>query len=136
MADTWYKPGTRLKLQYLEATDGATQFSGWFDSMRTEGCVFVQHADGSTRCLPILNPNANAGVFFSDAACSAVLSYRSKAATPAPKYSVAYENNGYRLFPVTAAYAGTVYYQAAPASCQVYPATVTTTYDLFRDRPC
>ena len=53
MADDWYKPGSRLKIQYYEAADGMKTFVGTFDSMRGEVCYFSVHADGSTRCLPI-----------------------------------------------------------------------------------
>jgi hypothetical protein len=65
-----WESGSRLKVRYLEAGDGARQATGWFDSERGEECIFTRSTDGEMRCLPSgLQANVTAG-FFSDAACT------------------------------------------------------------------
>ncbi len=127
MADDWYKPGSRLKLQYFEATDGTKTFTNVWDSTRGEACYFGPHADGSTRCMPIAGGTSS---IFSDAGCSAPLVLTVKGQTP-PKYAYPVAL-GARRYP-TVTHAGAVYY-GSPASClsatAIYPAASWDFYAL------
>jgi hypothetical protein len=90
--------GTRLKAAWIESLDGARQYllntepdyggtgfqlttNVWFDSMRSETCVFRLAVDGKLRCLPGLQ-NAQAGqvpgfyqLFYADDTCSGSSAY-------------------------------------------------------------
>ncbi len=127
MADEWWKPGTRLKLQYFDAEDGTKQFSSWYDSKRNEACSFVRHADGSTRCLP--STSIFVQLYFSNPGCTTPLALRLKSGAPAPKYAALIENDGARRFPATP-YAGSVYVGSA-SSCTFVEATSVASWDLF-----
>jgi hypothetical protein len=128
MADDWYKPGSRLKVRYYEATDGAKQFGGWFDSMRSDECGFGLHADGSTRCLP--TAAATSG-YFADNGCSQNLGYRVKAATAAPKYVAVYQPDASRkVFPVGATYTGAMW-GGTPGACNQVFASVPASLDAY-----
>ncbi len=124
MADQWYASGSRLKLQYYEATDGAKQFVGWRDSMRMDDCSFGPHADGSTRCLPA---STLIGVFFA-AGCTTALAYVPKS-SPAPKYGAKYEAPGTRVYSIAGVHAGAVY-TGTPAACSATTA-FDATYNFF-----
>jgi hypothetical protein len=58
--------GSRLKARRYVATDGATQFVGWWDSERKENCGFARATDSKLRCLPV----AVAASYFSDPGCT------------------------------------------------------------------
>lgn len=99
MANTWYASGSRLRVRFLEGADGSKQFWGWFDSARGEECSFLQHADGSIRCLP--DRPANLATYFASNACTTPLAYANRGAV-APKYAVRFDPSGGRsVFPVS-----------------------------------
>src|SRR5262249_30139705 len=82
--------GTRLKAKYMAGEDGSRMPWGLYDSQRSEDCVFVTAADGSTRCMPLTAGNyAALGSYFSDANCTLEVALTAKC-TLAPKYLVRY----------------------------------------------
>jgi hypothetical protein len=44
--------GSRLVPLFLQAEDGSREFAGWFDTLRSERCMFSVSGDGNQRCLP------------------------------------------------------------------------------------
>lgn len=128
MADEWYKPGTRLKLQYFEGSDGTKQFTGWLDSVRNESCGFFQHADGATRCMPIIG-SLGTGSLYADAGCVVPLAFRVKSPMPAPSAALSYDAAaaGYHVFSVIAPYTGTLH-SGTPATCTAFTASTAATY--------
>jgi len=71
MADTWHVSGSRLKIRYYEATDGARQFLGWYDTQRKEDCnVFTLPTPGAFQCVP---GHMLAVSSFKDAGCTVPL---------------------------------------------------------------
>jgi hypothetical protein len=47
-----YQSGSRLKAKYYAGSDGSKEFVGWYDSMLSLDCIFLQASDNTTRCLP------------------------------------------------------------------------------------
>lgn len=124
MADDWYQPGSRLKLQYYEASDGTKTFVGVFDSARGEQCYFGLHADGSTRCLP----TAGASSIFSDGGCVTPVIAALKS-QPAPKYGYV-PSGGNRRF-AASIYAGAIF-TGTPAACNSATAIYSTsTFEFY-----
>jgi len=130
MADEWYASGSRLKLQYYEADDGAKQFVGWFDSQRSENCTFSLHADGQIRCLPI-STGLSAYSYYSDATCRTLLASRSASNAPAPAYAYSGNGTGCQLFSIAAPYTGSVY--MALSTCTNVTASTSSDFFLLGD---
>jgi len=134
MAGEWHKGGSRLKLRYLKGDDGTQQFLGWSDSARGgEDCSFLQHADGSWRCMP--TATALVGGYFASASCTGTeLVYLAKG-LPAPKYGQKYEGLGTRRYPVTKPHAGAVYWrQPTTGACQDV-SSLSTSSDVYAVGP-
>ena len=102
MADQWYTPGARLKLEYYAAADGATQFAGWYDSQRKEECSFTFGSDWQLHCMPAAG--ATMTVYFSDAQCSVALATSSSSPS-----AYAASVDGLRRYPVLQAHTGDVW---------------------------
>lgn len=76
-----YEDGTRLRAVTIDGADGSKQPVGWYDTERGEACGFRVAADGQLRCLPL----GGAGIFYSDAACTSVITATGAGCT-APAY--------------------------------------------------
>ncbi|MCA9589930.1 MAG: hypothetical protein KC657_31720 [Myxococcales bacterium] len=130
MADTWYASGSRLKIRYLEGADGSKQFSAWFDTARNDECTFARHADGSVRCLPLTNPPAaNAQTYFDSSACTSRLALAQRTPT-SPKYGVAYDPVGARMFHVIGGLHSGAVWSKNGANC-TDTSTLKATYDFY-----
>ncbi len=104
MGAEWYTAGSRLKVRYLEASDGAKQFVGWFDSARSEECTFRSYeVDGTLRCLPTAIAPYQPG-FFADADCKTPLAL----AQPSGPVKYALLGDSKRIYAATP-FAGTPY---------------------------
>lgn len=80
------KSGDRIKLKFLESTDGARLVTGMHDLDRGEDCAFSVASDGQTRCLPKSYGTAlQEKGYFADAACTTPAAAVEACATP-PKY--------------------------------------------------
>jgi hypothetical protein len=83
---------TRLRARYLVGGDGSRNHVGWFDSVRSEPCIFHRAADGKFRCLPDQPLRANVltdqGGKYSDSNCSAEVDIHTECAGPTAKYVV------------------------------------------------
>lgn len=64
-----YTSGSRLKVRSLEATDGASQQIGFYDTQLEANCFFYAAEDGLQRCLPS-SVGSLSTIYFSDAACT------------------------------------------------------------------
>jgi hypothetical protein len=74
--------GTRLKAEYITASDGSKEYIDgvWYDSQRSEVCAFTTAGDGQNRCLP----SGVTATGFSDAMCTQpLLALTSGCAMPA-----------------------------------------------------
>jgi hypothetical protein len=60
--------GTRLKAEYILASDGSKEYLDgiWYDSQRSEVCAFATAGDGQDRCLP----NGETASIYADSACT------------------------------------------------------------------
>lgn len=134
MADEWYAPGSRLKIRYLEWSDGARQFAGWYDSERKEECTRASTPDGGTRCLPLSDSGSFAGSFagrFSDPECTSRIAIVTKSSST-KKYAFTSDVIGVRIFQATP-YTGATY-RGAPGNC-VKHAGDDSAYDLYSIGP-
>jgi hypothetical protein len=86
--------GSRLKAKRYVASDGATQFRGWYDSERKEDCAILPTCNGGLRCVP--NSLAALG-YFSDSACTK----KAASITTAAPYITGFEGSCYRTYPAT-----------------------------------
>jgi hypothetical protein len=107
--------GSRLKARRYVATDGATQFVGWWDSERKENCGFARATDSKLRCLPV----AVAASYFSDPGCTKPAAL----ACEPPKYMGKAEASTLcggetrtRIY-LTGPSSGQAYYMGTPANC-------------------
>ena len=115
--------GTRLRARRYVANDGATQFVGWYDSLRQVNCLFRSVDSGQFRCLPTdLAPYTG---LFSDANCTNP-AFVAGAVQCGEKYGVIYSPgvacnsfSGAELHRV-GAWQATVYSDAS-GSCQAVP---------------
>lgn len=80
--------GSRLKVTYLLGDDGSKSFTSFFDSSRSEQCVFVNASDGAMRCLPLVGEFASPYSFYADAACTVEYAVTSSNCAGTPKYAV------------------------------------------------
>lgn len=124
MADDWYASGSRVKIRYYEASDGAKQFIGWHDAERDDDCSFTMHANGTVRCLP----GGATYAFFADAGCTIAIAFMAKGAA-VPKYAVKSEASGVRIYASTKPYSGPVFGSTAGKCSDI--TSGTTAYSLF-----
>jgi hypothetical protein len=133
-----YVSGSRIKARTISTTDGARAFAGFYDSTLATACSFGRAADDAVRCLP--TSTAYAGTYFSDSGCAVPLAYSAgcadayavRAETTNSCVDVGYGAVGTRthVYPVGAAYAGTVW-AGTPAACNMTPAPASfTLYSL------
>jgi hypothetical protein len=80
--------GARLKAKYRSGADGSKAYlpGSWYDSQRQESCAFYRASDGKERCLPLEEGYAQAGFYFTDAACTVPLAIAPLGC--APKYAL------------------------------------------------
>jgi hypothetical protein len=101
--------GTRIRPRNAVTSEGDRSWQGWHDSERDEDCQFMTAADGKLRCLPY---NAEARIYFTDAACSdpVVVFVDDHCADTEPEYLLYLEgepcdeNRGTRVYELGAAY--------------------------------
>lgn len=60
--------GTRLKVRYVQGTDGSKSFIGFRDTMLNANCSFTFADDGQQHCLP--SDVAFVSDYFADSGCS------------------------------------------------------------------
>lgn len=84
-----HESGTRLKVRYYEADDGARQPIGWFDNERREACSFMLAAGGTIRCLPA--DSIGTSGYFADVGCSVPAITVANACSSPPAYGFTYE---------------------------------------------
>jgi hypothetical protein len=63
-----YSSGTRLKVRYIESSDGAKTFHGIWDSELNQACWFYNFDDGKKRCIPY-SSGSQISNFYSDSNC-------------------------------------------------------------------
>jgi len=127
MADEWHKPGTRLRLMFIEAEDGTKEFRSWYDTKSGDACRFQTYSDSSLRCVPITFANnvvRPADKVWISPTCSSGRAIIVGAGLPPPKHFA----EGVNMYLVNvAAYTGTAYV-GTPADC----AARTTTDQVFQ----
>lgn len=126
--------GSRLQPVYLEGDDGSRQFMGWFDTTLRIDCSFAMATDGAWRCLPA---GADAGRFYSDAACTQRLATVHNGCNP-PVYADVEEvpacgwQLARQLFTMGDRYTGPLAYWKDGGACAAVTSADIVAYDLYR----
>jgi len=131
---TW-KSGSRLKVRNAKSSDGDALPIGFRDSTLNQNCTVNLAGDGTYRCMPTFAESAIAftGIvgIYADKGCTQplarVLYTAAECATPKQTLLVTASTNDtrYQVFPLGAAYTGTIHIKSLSGACSDGNATAS-----------
>jgi hypothetical protein len=124
--DAEAESGSRIKVQWLTGEDGSKQFAGFYDSVRSESCLYYPMSDGKRHCAPFGLAGYGLGVYYADAACAMSLAYVHVSSCPANyAYASSHENQScgalptWRIYTLGAKVVPAMMYQKSGANCNM-----------------